>query len=312
MNRGALWQIALRVRKRTEVDHLGIVAGGVAFWSFLALIPGLGAALAVWGLIVPPGFFEDSGFDLGLPEQGVALLSASTRELSSAPDTGLTWGLTLSLLIALWVANSGTRAIIEALNLAYNERERRSWLHRHGVSLALTLGIVAGFGVAAATVVGVPTLLGRLGLETDLRAAIRWLRWPLLVGLMLVALGVLYRFGPARRPASWRWLSPGAVTAALAWTLGSAGFSIYVEHFASYDEIYGSLGAVAITLLWLYITAFVVLLGAEINAEFEHQTRRDSTVGETRPLGEREAYHADNVAQGDELDEAQTRAFGVG
>jgi len=307
IGRRGYWDIARRVKKRVAEDHLAIVAGGVAFWGFLAVFPGLAAGVALWGLVADPTGVEQLFTRLGLPEDAVNLLAHRALELAEISDNRLRWSAIASILIAVWVANWGTKSTFQALNVAYNEDEERGVIRLYATSLAMTAGIVIAFVVAAAAVIGIPALLGKFGLGYEARIAIRWLRWPTMAVLMLLGLAALYRFGPSRRDAKWRWLTPGAVVAMLMWVGGSLGFSAYVNHLADYDRTYGSLGAVAIMLLWFFITSFSFLLGAEINAEFEHQTRKDSTVGEQKPIGERGAYHADNVAKGPRLDPAQLR-----
>lgn len=306
-----LWglvQVVRRVTKRVREDNLKVVAGGVAFWAFLAIFPAMAAVMAIWGFFADPEGIDGLITRVGIPDEGAQLLSVRMRELADISERRLRLGAVVSLLLALWLANTGTRSIFQALNIAYNESERRGFLRLLGTSMAVTLGLMVAAVIAAAAVIGVPLLLGELGLGQEARWVVRWLRWPLLAVMMLLGLAVFYRVGPSRQDAKWQWISPGAVLAIVAWIGGSLAFSAYVENFGDYDRTYGSLGAAAILLLWFFITALVVLVGAELNAELEHQTREDSTVGEPAPMGERGAYHADNVADGAQLDPAQRRA----
>jgi membrane protein len=189
------------------------------------------------------------------------------------------------------------RSLIDALNVAYGEEERRGLVRRYGLTLVFTLGAVLAAVLAVGVVVALPSLLRLLGLDALARGAVAVLRWPLLAALVLAGLAVVYRYGPSREDAKWRWVTPGAALATAMWLLGSLGLSAYVENFGAFHETYGALGAVAILLLWFFLSAFVVLLGAEVNAEAERQTRKDSTTGEPQQMGDRGAFAADTLGE---------------
>jgi membrane protein len=183
------------------------------------------------------------------------------------------------------------------MNIVYKEEEKRSLLRFYLTALLLTVGAICFGVVALALIVALPALLGRIGLGEETTVLIRWLRWPFLTVSIMFALAVLYRFGPSRLPPRWKWVSVGAVAATLLWLLGSGLFSFYVSNFNYYNETYGSVGAVIILMLWFWLTAFIVLMGAELNAEMEHQTKQDTTIGKPKPMGERNAYMADTLGR---------------
>jgi membrane protein len=197
----------------------------------------------------------------------------------------------------LWSAGKGTGAVITALNIAYDQEETRGFVRRKGLELLFTLGGIVFALLALGAVVALPLVLGKVGLGEEAALLVRWLRWPALAVLVMIGLAVLYHYGPSREKPRWRWVSWGAVIAAALWLLGSAGFSLYVSHLGKYGQTYGSLGAIVILLTWFYLSAYVVILGAELNAELERQTRKDTTEGAPRPMGERGAYAADTVGE---------------
>lgn len=291
--------IALRVKRELTEDDISIVAGGVAFYAFLALFPALAALISLYGLLADPADVERQIDVLAaaLPSQVQTTLREQMHALVGRSSQSLGLGVAVSLALALWSANKGTKALVTALNIAFDQEEDRGFFKRNGMTLLFTIGAVVFAAVAIGTVVALPALLGRLGLSGVGEFLVRWLRWPALAALVLLGLAVLYRYGPARAPAQWRWVTWGSAVATGLWLLGSAAFSYYVSNFGSYDRTYGSLGAIVILLTWFLLSAYVVLLGAELNAEMEHQTERDSTTGPPEPRGRRGAYHADTVGE---------------
>jgi len=198
----------------------------------------------------------------------------------------------------LWSVTALTQAIFSALNIAYEEHERRSLLRFYLSAFIFTVAGIIGGVVTLLAVVYVPIAFAYVGYTTDFERFISWARWPLLALMALLLLTCLYRYGPSRRSAKWRWVTAGSVFATLVWLIVSAGFSYYVSGFANYDKIYGSLGAAIVLLFWLYLSFYICLLGAEINAELELQTAQDTTEGEPKPIGERGAFVADHLAGG--------------
>ena len=199
------------------------------------------------------------------------------------------------LLFALWSANSGTKAVIDGLNVAYGEAEKRSFIRLNLISLVFTLGAFLSLTLAVGAVVVAPIVLTHLGLGGVADTLVRLLRWPALLAFVIVGLAILYRYGPSRREARWTWLSVGSVAAAVGWLVTSALFSWYIANFGTYDATYGSLGAAIGMMMWMWISMIVILVGAQLNAEIEHQTSTDSTVGPDKPLGRRGAVKADTI-----------------
>jgi membrane protein len=247
----------------------------VAFYAFFSLFPALAAIVAVYGLIADPHTVEQhlASFFTFMPADVKNMLATELGRLASAPASALSWGFLGGLSLAVWGASQGADGLIDAMNIAYDEQEKRSLVKRYGLRLLLTLGGVALVLAAIFVVVAIPILLDHVGLGAMSRFAVDLLRWPLLLFAMLAALCVTYRLGPSRDVPREHWLSPGALAASLLWLVASFVFSAYVEHFGAYPRTFGSLGAVAILLMWLYFGAYVVLLGAEFDAELERQRR---------------------------------------
>jgi membrane protein len=203
----------------------------------------------------------------------------------------------VSFLLAVWSANGGMKAIIDALNVVYEEKEKRGFFKLNAISLAFTFGGLVAVLVAIGCVVALPIVLSTIGLGSISGLLFRIGRWPVLIMLMLLGLAVLYRYGPSRRSPQWRWLTIGSVFASVTWLAGSAILSFYLANYANYDATYGSLGAAIGLMIWMWMSAIVVLFGAELNSETEHQTAADSTEGGGKPLGTRGAKVADTVGE---------------
>jgi membrane protein len=287
--------IALRVKEETTRDNLSIIAAGVAFYAMLAIFPALAALVSIYGLIADPAQVSQHMASIGqmLPPQAYQILDQQLSSVAATSGGALTFGAIGGLLLALWSASKGMKAMLIALDITYDEEEQRGFFKFNGLALLLTLGAVLLVIISLGLIAILPALLGPLGLPETVQTLLAWLRWPLLGLLVVLGMALLYRFGPDRDQPRWRWVSWGAVLATVLWLVVSGLFSWYVSNFGSYQETYGAMGAVIILLMWFYITAYVVLLGAEINAEMEHQTERDTTRGAERPMGERDAHMAD-------------------
>jgi membrane protein len=230
-----------------------------------------------------------------VPGSTLELLGTEITRIAGKSDGKLTVGFVVGLVIALWSANAGMKAIFDALNIAYDETEKRSFVRLNLVSLLFTFCAIAGALLAVGAVVVFPLILAAFGLSSFDEPIIGLLRWPVLFGLLLVGLAVLYRYGPSRRRAKWRWITGGSMFAAIAWLVVSSLFSWYLGNFSNYNATYGALGAVVGLMMWMWFSTIVVLVGAELNSEIEHQTARDTTVGPEKPLGTRGAVMADTV-----------------
>jgi membrane protein len=289
--------VLLRVKDEIDRDNLSIVAAGVAFYALFAVFPGITALVTLYGLVNDPGDVEQQLAPVRdfVPEEAFGILQQQMQAVVAQATGSLSLGLAFSLALAVWSATKGTKAIFTALNIAYEERETRGFFRLNLTSLAFTVGGILFFITALLVIAAVPAALALLGSTGGpVEVALLVLRWLMMAALMIVALAVLYRYGPSREPARMQWVSPGAIAATVLWLLGSVAFALYVRNFGSYGETFGSLGAVVILLMWFYISAYVVCLGAELNAELERQTHRDSTTGPDRPIGARGAFVADN------------------
>lgn len=292
------WVVARRVWKEVGEDKMTLVAAGCAFYALLALFPAITAIVSVYGLVSDPAMVEQQVARLGefVPSQVVQLVTTQAHEVAAAGSSRLSTSAALALLFALYTATSGIKALFEALNIAYEEKEDRGLVRLNLVAFGITVGIVIGIALMIAVIVGVPVVLGYLPLGPLGGWAVRIGSWLLLFVFILIGVSTLYRFGPSRAPARWWWVTPGSLAATVLWLAGSLGFSFYVANFADYNGTYGALGGVVVLLLWLFISAFSLLLGAELNAELELQTRRDTTTGAPEPMGHRQAMVADTTA----------------
>jgi membrane protein len=268
--------ILLHVYHETNRDSVSVMAAGVAFWTFLSIFPAMSALISIYGLVSDPAVIATHFASLAgvLPQSALELVAEQLNRLISAPPQALGLGLVISLLLALWYSMSGTGTLMQALTVAYEEEDTRGILTYYAESAALTIGI-AVFGLLSLFLVAVvPAVLEWLPFPKAWRDLIGLVRWPILGVLMMLALGAIYRFAPARGHPCWHFFSAGTIAAATLWLAGSAAFSFYVANFASYDKTYGSLGTVVVLLMWLYLSSFIVLLGAELNFEIE-QNRAD-------------------------------------
>jgi membrane protein len=300
--RRGLWDVLTRVRQQVAEDHLSIIAAGAAFYGFLAIFPGLAALVSIYGLITDPASLQKhmTGMQRLLPSEAAGVINSQLEQIGKGQESTLGWALVGGILIALWSASKGMKAMIEAMNIAYNEEEKRGFVKLTAASVLLTLGAILLIIFFLALIVGVPAVLANIQLGSAVESVISWSRWPLTAVCMILALAVLYRYAPSRKMPQWRWVSWGAVAAAVLWVAGSALFSLYVSNFGNYNATYGSLAAIVILITWLLLGAYSILLGAEINAELERQTAEDTTVEEPEPMGRRGAYAADTVGESSE------------
>ncbi len=291
------WDILKRTAAEISNDRVLTEAAGVTFYALLALFPAIAALISIYGLFADP---ESIGRHLELaagfvPGGGLQIIEEQVRRITEKGGGALGFGAVLGLGVSLWSANQAMKAIVDSLNVVYEEEEKRGFLKRTAVTMTFTIGAILFVLLAVAAVVVLPVVMAFVGLggmDTLLRLA----RWPLLLAGIGLFLALLYRYGPSRETARWRWVSWGSATAAILWVAGSVAFSWYVSNFGTYNETYGSLGAVIGFMTWIWVSATVILAGAELDAEMEHQTARDTTTGPERPMGTRGARMADRVA----------------
>ncbi|MCC5954151.1 MAG: YihY/virulence factor BrkB family protein [Acidimicrobiia bacterium] len=295
MGLGDYAAVARRIKDRAKAERLPLLAAGVAFFALFSLVPALAAVVAIYGMVADPDQVaaQVDEFAAGLPPETQDLLVTQIESVIEIGTTGLGFALLASLAVALWSASSGVRYMIDAVNVAYDEDDDKGLVKSRVQALVFTLGAAALAIVATLSLTVLPALARRALGDTG-GVLVTWLRWPTLGALVLVALSVLYRSGPERESPKWRWATPGSAFAVVAWLLGSVGFSVYVNQFGGQFETYGQLGAVLVTMMWLLITCAVILLGAYVNAELEHQASHDTTGGAPEPQGRRGAVMADH------------------
>jgi membrane protein len=289
--------ILVRTYREIQEDRLLALAAGVVFYSLVALFPAIAAGVSSYALFANAATVSNHlqiAADI-VPGNVLDLMGTEIARIAAKSDGKLTFGFLVGLGIALWSANAGMKAIFDALNIIYDENEKRGLVRLNLMSLFFTVCAIAGVGLAIALVVVFPLLLATFGVTSFDHPFVRYLRWPVLFVLIILGLSVLYRYGPSRQRVKWRWISVGSVFAAVAWLAVSSLFSWYLGNFANYNATYGALGAVVGLMMWMWLSTIVVLVGAELNSEIEHQTAHDSTVGPDKPLGSRGAVMADTV-----------------
>ena len=291
-------QIGKRLWTSIGDDRVLAEAAAVTYYSLLAIFPALAALISLYGLIADPATIGKhlAAMNGVVPGGGMQIIGDQIHALISAPKKGLGLGAIVGLLTSLWSANAGVKSLFDALNAVYEERETRSFVHRTWLSLAFTLGALLFVILALTAVVVVPAVLHFVGLGLVGDVLLTYGRWPVLLAGIMLFLALTYRYGPSRAKAKWRWVSWGSAFAGVLWLAGSLAFSWYAANFGNYNKTYGSLGAVVGFMTWIWISTIIVLVGAELNAEMEHQTARDSTVGGEKPLGARGATRANKVA----------------
>ena len=289
--------IAKRTMKEAKQDQIPLLAAGVAFYTLLSLFPAIIAAVSIYGLVADPQTVRDQIDNLTkmLSPETAKIIGTQIEQITSGAGGALGFATVLGILTALWSASSGMKALITGVNLAYDETETRKFAKLRGLAVLLTLGAMVLLVVAGATIAGFPPI------ANDLPMVLQWVlgivRFIILAALVIFGLAVLYRYAPDRDEPKWTWVSWGSVVATVLWIVASIGFSVYASSFGNYNKTYGALAGIIILMFWLFLTAYVVLFGAEFNTEMELQTAKDTTAGPTRPIGDRDAHAADHVAE---------------
>lgn len=292
------WQILKRTVSQASEDRLMMEAAAVTFYTLLALFPALASLVSIYALVADPATIQGHLSALGgiVPGGGMEIIEEQVQRVASTAGGTLGFGAAAGLLISLWSSNQAAKALFDALNIIYEEPEKRGFIKLTLTTLAFTIGFILFAILTMVGVVAVPVVLGLVGLGDTAETLLSYGRWPLMLVLVALVLACLYRWGPSREAAKWRWVSWGSGFAAVAWLAGSAAFSWYVANFGSYNETYGSLGAAMGFMTWIWISAIVILLGAELNAEMEYQTAQDTTAAPDQAMGRRGAAMADSVA----------------
>ena len=270
--------ILLRTRDAIADDNVPIVSAGVGFYSFLAIFPALTALISIYGLAFNPQQVQDQLLQLAsvMPEQALEILKQQLENLVSTSGGALGWGVAIGILFSLWSAKQGTSSLFTGLDIAYGVKKPRGFLMQNAISLLFTFGAILLVILSMSLIVAFPALVGYLGLPDWLENLISWTRWVLLAFIVISFLSLIYKFAPARRPVpETRWVMPGAILATLLWLLASWGFSFYVSNFGNYGEMYGAISAVVVLMLWLFLTSFIILIGAELNSEIVKYTTKE-------------------------------------
>ncbi|MDN3686795.1 YihY/virulence factor BrkB family protein [Cyclobacterium jeungdonense] len=263
--------ILLKVKDQIGENNVIIVSAGVGFFGFLAIFPAIMALISIYGFVMDPQEIEEqvSKISSMMPEQTHEILQYRVDQFIQSTGESLGWGTVFAILLGIWIANIGTKSLFRGINIAYEIKSHRGILKHNGLTLLFTFGAIILIILSAALIVAFPSIIEQIGLPDNMERLISWLRW-LIMGLILVgSMGLIYRFGPGRKRPTFHWVIPGAVLATILWLLASWAFSFYIRHFWNLGEIYGSLSAVVFLMLWLFISTFIILLGAELNSEIE-------------------------------------------
>ncbi len=302
MSRSAWWQVLKRSWAQSGEDNISLIAAGIAFYGFTTIVPLLASIVLIYGLVADTSTVVANIRALFgvLPDDAARLIGDQLATVVGTSEGKKGFGLIIALGIALYGGTKGASAIVTGLNIAYEERETRGFIALNVLAFGVTLGAVV-LALSAALSTAAFALLDSLipGAPGIVLTGIRLLSYVVLAMIAMTAAACLYRFGPDRQKAKWAWLTPGSVAATLVWLAATLGFGFYVSRFGNYGATYGSLSAVIVLLTWLWLSAYVFLLGAELNSELEHQTTSDTTTGPARPIGQRGAAVADTVVTGE-------------
>lgn len=294
----AWWTAAKRAGANIFPHRLSTAAAGVAFFAFLSMFPAIATLVFIYGLVADVTELRIHLLSLAsfLPDEVLEIIFERLEfVVEERNTTGVSAGLVLSLVLALWSGSRGVATLVEVIGTAYHQEDRRSILRSAVLSIFLTISSIVMITITLSLVAVIPAIIQFSFVPDAVANWLNWIRWPVVLVLVFAGLCMFYKLAPDRRDAKMRWLMPGAFAATLVWGLMSVGFSVYVENFASYDATFGSISAIVVLLLWFYYSVFIIALGAEFNAELELLTRVDTTVGPSLPIGSRQAFVADNV-----------------
>ncbi|MCA1366740.1 YihY/virulence factor BrkB family protein [Bradyrhizobium sp. BRP14] len=293
--RDVFWRVVSQVSE----DRVTLVAAGVTFYVLLALFPALTSLVSIYGLISDPGAIAEQINSLAtvIPSESLQLVTDQLRAITSQKTASLSIGFIGGLLVTLWSARQGIAALIEAMNIAYDEDDRRGFVRLTMLSLGFTVGGLLVTAVLIAAIGVLPAALAFLSLDRWVEILAKLLRWPVLLLLIGAGITLLYRYGPDRDPPKLRWLTWGAALSTLCWLPASLLFSFYIDNFANYNATYGAMGTLIGFMLWIWVSTMIIIVGAELNAELERQTARDTTTGPPKKMGERDAYAADTIGE---------------
>lgn len=294
------WKDTLvRVKRGLKDDRISLVSAAMAYYALFSFIPALTSVVLIYAWVSDPSEITQhlSSVSQLMPAELLEILKAQLSTLASSASSSLGIGAIFSLLLSLWAASKITKTAMQAMNIIYDEKDRRGFFKLNAMALALTLLGAFLSIVAIGVIVGIPAVTNFFNFPPAVVTAITIGSWLVLLTIFSLFLAVIYRFGPNRNQAKWRWVSWGAIIASVLWAITSLLFSWYAKEFGNFNKTYGSLAAIIVLMTWFYLSSFVILLGGEINAELEHQTKKDSTKGPAKPMGKRDAVMADTVGK---------------
>ncbi|WP_029036738.1 YihY/virulence factor BrkB family protein [Salinimicrobium xinjiangense] len=270
--------IALSVKDEIGDNNVSIVSAGVAFYAFLAVFPAIGALVSIYGLAMDPQSIQQQLEKISsvMPDQALEILEGQLESLVSTSGTALGWSMAIGILFSLWSANKGTKSLFTGIDIAYETNNDRGFFKQNGLTLLFTFAAIILVILSMGVIVVFPAIVEFLGLPSTLESIIQYGRWLILAAIVVYFLAAVYRYAPAKKSPAFKWVLPGALLATILWLIASWGFSFYVKNFGSYGEVYGSISAVVVMLLWLFLTSFIILLGAELNSETEKYARTQS------------------------------------
>jgi membrane protein len=271
------WRLLVNVYKEIGEDHVGLISAGVAFYGLLAIFPGIVAVMAITGLVMDPQTVVSQleGLSRFLPQEAAGIVIDQAIAVAGSESGGLGLAAIFGVLVALYSASKGVTSLMEGLNVAFEVEEKRGLVTYYLTAFALTLGLIVGFLVIVIILAGLPALLAFLPWSNVTEWIVSLVRWPVLLAVLALGLAILYRYAPSRGPVPWHWITPGAGIACGLWLLGSILFAVYVSNFGSYNETFGALGGVIVLLTWLWLSAYIVLMGAEFDSEIEQQDKAE-------------------------------------
>ena len=267
--------IGLRVKDEIGENNVSIVSAGVAFYAFLAVFPAIGALVSIYGLAMDPQSLQGQLQKISqvMPQQAFEIIQAQLQEVVSTSGSALSWSLAFGFLFSIWSANKGMKSLFTGIDIAYGTKDDRGFIKQNALTLVYTFGAILLVIISLGVIVVWPALVHKISLPATIENLITWVRWLILAAIVVFFLGSIYRHAPAKKTPAFKWVLPGALLATLLWLIASWGFSFYVKNFGSYGEVYGSISAVVVMLLWLFLSSFIVLMGAELNSELEKYSR---------------------------------------
>jgi membrane protein len=269
--------ILVDVKDQIAENNVVIVSAGVGFFGFLAIFPAIMALISIYGLAMDPRQIEEQLTKISsvVPEQTYEILKQRVENFINTSGGTLGWGTAFGILFGIWSANKGTKSLFTGVDIAYETKSNRGFLKQNGLTLLFTFGAIILIILSVALIVAFPAIVNKISLPGNIESLVSWLRWLIMALILVSCISLVYAFAPERKRPKFKWVIPGSLLATVLWLIASWGFSYYISNFGNFGEIYGSIAAVVILMLWLYLSSFIILLGAELNAELENYANQD-------------------------------------